>query len=78
MNITNDKRPMKEVLQDEIDHCSKLIEKLNGSTKTWSTTIGTLMMMDVHRAEKAIEDNDDSAMFRSYRALRLYNLPNPV
>lgn len=78
MNITNQasKQSMRELLQDEIDKCRNLVTKLNDSVKTWSTTISALMMVDVEAAEKAIEERDDSAMFRCLRSLRINNTSN--
>lgn len=78
MNITNQasRVTMREALQDEIEKCKVLVSKLEGSTKTWSSTIGALMTIDVETAEKALADKDDSAMFRSLRTLRIHNAPN--
>ena len=66
---------MRELLQDEIDRCTQLVEKVKESEKPWGNTVVSIMMMDIQSAERAIEENHDTAMFRSYRALRLYNLP---
>lgn len=78
VNITSQasKATMRELLQDEIDKCRQLVDKLEGSTKTWSTTVGSLMMIDIESAEKALREKDDSAMFRTLRSLRIHNNPN--
>jgi len=75
MTTTNQasKAIMRELLQDEIDRCKQIIERLRESSKTWNSTVGSTMKMDIESAEKALDDKNNSAMFRSYRALRIYN-----
>ena len=67
---------MRELLQDEIDRCQAMIDKyaVTHQTKTWSKTIAICIKRDIALATKAIEERDDSAMFRSLRALRGNNL----
>lgn len=74
MNITNDKRPMKEVLQEEIDRCNDFVEERLANPRAWGKTIAMIIARDIEVAEKAIEDNNETAMFHSLRALRLNNL----
>lgn len=75
MTTTNQasKATVRELLQDEIDRCKQIIERLRESSKTWNSTVGLTMKMDIESAEKALDDKNNSAMFRSYRALRIYN-----
>ncbi len=75
MTTTNQasKATMRELLQDEIDRCKQIIERLRESSKAWNSTVGSTMKMDIESAEKALDDKNNSAMFRSYRALRIYN-----
>ena len=78
MNITNQasKQTMREALQDEIDKCRTLIARLSNSTNTWGSTVASLMLIDIEAGEKALSENDDSAMFKSLRSLRINNTAN--
>lgn len=66
---------IRDLLQDEIDRCRLLVDKLSISyqTKTWSKTVGAHIERDIKQAEKAIKDKDDTAMFRTLQALRQTN-----
>lgn len=66
------KQQMFEVLQDEIDRCRALLDKrsITFQTRAFARTSGALLMRDIHRAEQAILDKDDNAMFHALRTLR--------
>lgn len=71
--MTRDNRTIPEILQAEIDRCNKLVEKRMASPHTWGKTVAVLINRDIQIAEKAIEDNDATGMFRALRSLRQNN-----